>query len=125
MQTIVATFDSRADAQHAAERLVGAGFAAGRVHLHEQDTPPRNADGVTADEYASGGFFTNFKGLLDGLFDARQRDRDADSYAELVRREGVGLTVDVESEADAQRAEALLGDCAAMEVARAPAIAGK
>ena len=93
-QTIVAIYPDRAAAQRAADELVASGIPATRVHVHEHAAPPRNAAGIKADEYATGGFFANFAKLLSGLLDAKVPVGDVTSYDELVKFEGAALTVD-------------------------------
>jgi hypothetical protein len=120
MSTIVALFTDDAAAARAAARVVDSGVAPSAVHLHRQGQPPRNAAGVVVDEYASGGFFTNFLSLLDGLLQTRREPQVAASYADVVRHEGVAVSVDCSSES-AARSEALLRDAGAVNVARSPA----
>ena len=112
-RTVVATFASRDAAERAVEILVRSGLAATDVHVHEQGLRPRNAAGVTLDEFATGGFFTNFGHLLDGLLGA---PRSSPSYEELVRFEGVAVSAQTVQNEDAERIEALMRDAGALRV---------
>lgn len=118
MQTILARFPDRAAAQRAAERLVDAGFRSEGIHVHQRGTPPRNAAGLEFDEYASGGFFTNALALLDDLFDKRPAPNEAETYADVIRQEGVGVSVGVDSEGRAEEAERVLSAAGAMKMTR-------
>ena len=118
MQNVFAAFDDAQGAQRAADRLVANGFAAESVHLHGRGVPPRNAAGLTLDEYASGGFFGNIGELLDELFESPQAPQEAETYDDVVRQEAVGLSVCTGDEADARRAETLLAASGAMSVKR-------
>jgi hypothetical protein len=102
----------------AAERLVQHGFAPDRVHLHERGTRPRNATGIEIDEYATGGMVSNLLGLLDGIFNAKPQPDEAANYKEVVEQEGVGLSVLVADEGEAERARASLEANGGMDVTR-------
>lgn len=118
MHTVVSTFADAASAKHAAQKLVESGVAPGAVRLHRRDDPATNAAELKLDEYATGGLVSNMLGLLDRLFEAPQRPDEAESYVEVVQREAVGLSVEVPGADDADRAEALLAQAGAMQVAR-------
>ncbi|NUZ04266.1 hypothetical protein [Piscinibacter koreensis] len=118
MQTILARFPDRTAAEAAAERLVEAGFRREGVHLHQRGRPPRNAAGLEFDEYASGGFFSNFLALLDGLLETPPAPNEAETYADVIREEGVGVSVGVESEGRAEEAERVLQAAGAMKMTR-------
>ena len=102
--TVVATFADRASAQIAVDALTRDGIPSSAIHLHEKGAEPRNATGVVLDEYASGGFFTNFTHLLDDLLGAPHQ---SPTYEDLVRFEGVAVSVQVASD-QADRVEARL-----------------
>jgi hypothetical protein len=127
--TVIASFDEEAAAQSAADKLVGSGFAAQAVHLHRRGVPAQNAVGLKVDEYATGGLVSNVLGLLDGIFGSAKPPEQAQSYADAVAREdGIGVSVGVDSPADAARAEAILSEAGATRVSRlsahAPAALG-
>ena len=111
--TVVATFADRAAAQGAIDALTHAGVAAPDIHLHEKGLKPRNASGTVFDEYASGGFFTNFTHLLDGLLGTPHRQP---SYEDVVQFEGVAVSVQVASLDEAARIETRLHEAGAHKV---------
>jgi hypothetical protein len=111
--TIVAAFADRGVAQQAVARLVASGVDADSVHLHEKGMKPRNAGGVVIDEYATGGFFTNFVHLLDGLLDT---PRQSPSYEELVQFEGIVVSVQAIGEDRVRQVEAELSAAGAQRV---------
>jgi hypothetical protein len=117
MQAVISRFDDAEAAQRAARRLADAGFPADRLHLHQQGMPPRNAMGVKLDEYVTGGFITGVLSLLDELLDRPVEPDKAETYDDVVRREGVGLSVTVDDAEQAQRVEALLAECGAANIA--------
>jgi hypothetical protein len=116
--SVMAVFGDKAVAQQAAKTLVESGIPASTLHFHERGLPARNGAGVIVDEYATGGFLTSFMGLLDGLLGGESVPQEARSYAELLRFEGVALSVDSPSAAEADRADALLRQAGAVDVAR-------
>jgi hypothetical protein len=119
MQVVIASsFPDVATAQAAADELVRSGFPAEHVHLHEKGTPPRNATGIRIDEYATGGMFSGVLSLLDGIFKAPKQPDEASTYVDVVRQEGVGLSVVVAADEEAQHVEAALRSAGAMKVAR-------
>lgn len=110
--TLVASFADRDAAQRADAALMQIGIASNDVHLHEKGLKPHDADGVVFDEYATGGFFTNFAHLLDGLMN---KPRKSLSYDELVQFEGMALSVHTD-EAQAERVETQLRQSGAEKV---------
>lgn len=116
MHTVISAFADEATAQRAAERLRGTGIRS--VRLHPRGQPPSNATAIRVDEYASGGVFSNLRGLLDQIFATSEPPEKAGSYVEVVQREGVGLSVEVADEAEAQCVEGLLEAEGAMKVVR-------
>jgi hypothetical protein len=118
MHTVISAFADEAAAQRAAERLRSSGVRG--VQLHPRAQPASNATAIRVDEYASGGVFSNLRALLDELFANPEPPDKAESYADVVRREGVGLSVEVADAAEAQRVETLLEAEGAMKVARIP-----
>jgi len=117
MSAIVALFADEEAARLGVDSVVRAGVSPDVVHLHRQGQPPRNASGLIADEYAAGGFFSNFASLLDGLLGTKRKADTATSYADVVRHEGVAVSVDSD-ESDVARAEDLLRAAGALEVSR-------
>ena len=123
MDTVVALFPDQLQADHAVERLLANDVQASQVHLHEKDLAPRNAAGVVADEYMTGGFFNNFLSLLDGLMNTPRNPGTVRTYAEVVQHEGVAVSVEVVAER-AAAIEELLRAIGASHVSRtAPPVA--
>jgi hypothetical protein len=112
--TVVAVFADASAARSAADALVRSGISPADVHLHEKGMTPRNASGVLLDEYATGGFFTNFAHLLDGLLGA---PRASPSYEEIVQFEGSAVSVQVHGSDEAVRVEKELRAAGARKVA--------
>jgi hypothetical protein len=117
MSTVVALFAEEGVATKVAEQLLQSGIPAGAVHVHRQGNAPRNASGVTVDEYATGGFFTNFVGLLDDLLGTHRQPGEARSYADVVRFEGAAVSVQGTYE-EANRATELLRAAGARKLLR-------
>jgi hypothetical protein len=111
--TVVATFADRASAESAIDALTRSGLAPVDVHLHENGMKPRNAAGTLLDEYASGGFFTNFAHLLDGLLGSPRR---SPSYEDVVKFEGVAVSVQVAEGDQVDAIEAQLRQAGAQQV---------
>jgi hypothetical protein len=121
MDMVISAFNDVAAAQRAADRLVESGFAAQSIHLHRHGLPAQNAAGVKVDEYTTGGLVSNVLSLLDGIFDTAKPPQQADSYTDVVKREeGLGVSVRVDNDADAGRAESILSACGATKVSRLP-----
>jgi uncharacterized protein (TIGR02271 family) len=83
-QTLVAYFDSRSDADNAADALVAAGLNRDAIHL--------NADGSSA-AATTGGAGGTHKGFWESIADFFMPDDDRYAYDEGVRRGGATLVV--------------------------------
>lgn len=83
-QTLVAYFDSRSEADNAADALVAAGIHRDAIHL--------NADGGTAAAATAGAGGTH-KGFWESIADFFMPDDDRYAYDEGVRRGGATLVV--------------------------------
>jgi len=115
-RTLVALFADAAGAQRAADDVVRGGMAAAKVHLHQRGKPPRNAAGIVADEYLTGGFFANFASLLGGLLNAPPASDQASTYADVLAAEGAAVSVEVNDEEEAGLVEATLRQAGATKV---------
>jgi hypothetical protein len=111
--TVVATFADLANAQIGVDALTRDGISSTAIHLHEKGATPRNAAGVVLDEYASGGFFTNFAHLLDDLLGTPHQ---SPSYEEVVQFEGVVVSVQGLARAQVGQVEARLRNAGAQNV---------
>lgn len=108
MHTAICTFEDRAQAEQAAERLVQAGFDRREVHLEH-----RHADGTPMAETGSGterrdrdvvGKFSFFE----RLFGAGKHAPHAETYSSAVERGLYVVLVEAPDEAAAQRAQTVL-----------------
>ena len=90
------------------------------VRLHETTADASNANALTADEIASGGFFSNAVELLDQLLGTRHDDDVAADYSELVRREATLVSVHVDAAETAERVHALLESAGALRISTLP-----
>jgi hypothetical protein len=119
MTHVLSAFVDRADAETAAARLRDAGFPADRTHLVDRP-PPINEGSVILDELATGGMVHSVMSLLDGLFGTVKPERVADDYDDAVVQGGVAVVVDVDDDAEAERAQAMLKEAGARTVSTVP-----
>ena len=117
---VVAAFADRQAAEAALERVRNSGVATRDVRLHGHTPDVRNAGALEADELASGGFFSNFRELLDGLLGTRPDDAVAADYDEMVRREATLVSVQVDSQEAARQVSELLTAEGAKRVSTLP-----
>ena len=89
-RTVTAFFDNRADAEAAKQRLHAARIDADHVHIHD-----RSSQG-----YRESGPYSNDqdRGVWDSIKNAFLPDEDRHTYEEGLRRGGVLLTADVDSD---------------------------
>src|SRR4051794_25976008 len=84
-KTIVGFFKSPPEAQHAVQRLIGAGIPGNAIQTsNDQGSEPTGA---------GGGFFSGLKELFSGSRRVPEYDRDLRYYEEGLRRGGVMVTV--------------------------------
>jgi uncharacterized protein (TIGR02271 family) len=104
--TVVAVYDNYADAQRAVQALVADGFPRSNVNLNpesDSSAPARTTSAADeSQESGIGGFFRS-------LFGTDEHREHHDVYAESVRRGSYVLTVDAESEEQADRASEIMG----------------
>jgi len=117
---VIAAFRDRAAAQRALDTLRSSGIAVREVRLNETTADASNANALTADEIASGGFFSNAVELLDQLLGTRHDDDAAADYSELVRREATLVSVHVDAAETAERVHALLESAGALRISTLP-----
>ena len=109
MMTLTALYDSRAEADQAAERLVHeAGVARADVTVHTQDTAASGAGATTSGAGESTGFFGSLKNMF-------MPEEDRHAYSEAVSRGGFLLTARVE-QGVAERATAILEEHGAVDL---------
>jgi hypothetical protein len=102
MHTAICTFEDRALAEQAVDRLVQAGFDRGQVHMEH-----RHADGTPMGETHDRDVVGKFS-FFERLFGAGQHAPHADTYTSAVERGLYVVLVEADDEALAARAQDLL-----------------
>lgn len=118
--TLVCIFADRAATAAAINKLVRDGIPATRIKQHPHTATAGSAAGVTVDEFASGGFFSNLAALFDSLLGYHAARGTASTYADVVSSEGTLVSIEVHEHAEAERFEALLRDAGALQVVLLP-----
>ncbi len=116
MYTAICSFDDKATAQGAVERLLDAGFARHDVHLthrhadgSEFEKPPNDTwDGLEREIAVDRSVVENFGNFFGSLFGLDDPERHADKYASAVERGHYVVVVDAKDDADGERAQAIL-----------------
>ena len=118
--TVVALFDSYADAERAVTDLVDAGIGRDRVDItcNTPETAMASADAgrrtaAHGEDESLGDRISNFFSRLFGGDDTRE---DGTRYSEAIRRGGAVVTVDAATEADADRAADILHSKGAIDL---------
>lgn len=104
MHTAICTFEDRAQAEQAAQRLVESGFERHAVHVehrHPDGSPMGEAEGRDHDVVAKFSFFER-------LFGAGKHVPHADKYSSAVERGLYVVIVEGRDEAEAERAQNVL-----------------
>jgi hypothetical protein len=107
MHTAICTFEDRAQADQAAERLVQAGFDRHEVHVehrHADGTPMGEAEGGERRDHDVVGKFSFFE----RLFGAGKHAPHAQTYSSAVERGLYVVLVEAQDEAGAMRAQGVL-----------------
>ena len=109
MHTAICTFEDRAAAEQAAERLVQAGFDPGEVHVehrHADGTPM--ADGDAGEQRDRDHDVVGKFSFFERLFGAGRQAPHVDTYSRAVERGLYVVLVEGRDEAEAQRAQDVL-----------------
>jgi uncharacterized protein (TIGR02271 family) len=118
LHTVIGAFDDRSSAERAVERLASAGFARHDIHLEHRQASPASTStaqrSVDAENTGGGGFLSWLFGDDDGQ--SRPSTAHAHTYDEAVRRGAAAVVVDVQDEAQADRACSLLHELGAIDV---------
>ena len=104
MHTAICTFEDRAQAEEAAERLAQSGFDKHAIHVehrHPDGSPMSDAEGRDHDVVAKFSFFER-------LFGAGKHVPHADKYSSAVERGLYVVIVEGRDEAEAERAQNVL-----------------
>ncbi|MBL0728415.1 hypothetical protein [Piscinibacter sp. HJYY11] len=97
MSNALFAFDDRDAGQRAADRLIVQGVPPSAVHVHVHE-PYEESFSRKADEQISGGLVSNVLDLFQGIFDFGSSPHDAAAFEETVRRGGVVVSVDADSD---------------------------
>jgi uncharacterized protein (TIGR02271 family) len=111
--TVVGVYDNRSDANSAVQALADAGIPRTSIHLNAESTESASDQSTTNAGQESGSGIGGFFRSLFGMDDAREQH---DVYAESVRRGSYVLTVDVQDEAQADRATDIMARFDAVDI---------
>lgn len=104
VNTVVGVYDNYEDAQSALQALTTEGFSRSNVRLTPESAADTSAQTATSDTVESGGI----SGFFRSLFGMEEHKQHHDVYAESVRRGSFLLTVDVDTEEEADRASEVM-----------------
>ena len=118
MQTIIAAFDDRASAQRAVNRLTHGGFSDDAIHLQSgyDETQSLDDDGRPSTAESSNGFFYEVGNFFGSLFSDAEDKSKSENYAEAIRRGSTVVVVDAATDADVDKAKALLHEAGAVDI---------
>ena len=117
-QTVIAMFDSQADALKARAELVASGFSNDDIEIRAAEIgsdaeataqTSMRSDHATHEEGGIGGFFRR-------LFGMDESDSDVSMYSEAYRRGNCILSVHTDEADELQQAEAVLARCGAIDI---------
>lgn len=112
MHTAICSFEDRARAEAAVDRLVQAGFDPGDVHLRSRDSGRHSGtnqwDSMEREVATGPGVLSSFGHFFTSLFGADDIHGHAGGYAKAVEQGRYVVLVDVRDDAEADRAEALM-----------------
>ena len=116
MQSVIATFDDPATAKQAVESLIAEGFYAESVHLQGSAAVATHLDanGRTLPG-ADTGFLAGVGNFFANLFESNDT-KDADKYAEAVKRGSSVVVVDAKDEAEVAKATDVMDEMGAIDV---------
>ncbi|GLU33397.1 hypothetical protein WKR88_17530 [Trinickia caryophylli] len=108
--TVIAFFDTHAEAEAARAALIGAGLAAERIAMQARCEPTYATDATTVAERpaAEEGLLASIERFFESLFASAQPSHETAQYAEAVRRGAVMLSVDATDDAQCELARATL-----------------
>src|ERR1700716_1236997 len=111
MQTVLATFDDRNEAQQAVDQLLTQGFSRANVHLQPAASKEDPSLAASSDK----GFLAGVGHFFSHLFGSDDRST-ADTYSEAVRRGSTVVAVDATTERDMEKARNLLQQFGSVDV---------
>jgi hypothetical protein len=121
MHTAICSFDERATAERAVERLVQSGFARADVHLEhrpvtaEGDNSGTEREALEREGAVDRSILGSFGAFFASLFGRDQPESHVDTWSQAVERGSFVVVVDGRDEADARRAQTLMREMEAAE----------
>lgn len=121
MHTAICSFDERATAERAVDRLLQSGFDRADVHIEhrpvtsEGDNSQADRDALEREAAVDRSVLGSFGAFFASLFGRDQPERHVDTWSQAVERGSFVVVVDGRDEADAQRAQALMRELEAAE----------
>lgn len=108
--TVIAFFDTYAEAEAARDALVGTGIASAAITLQARCEPTYATDATTIIEHpqADEGLLASIERFFESLFASEPPRHETAQYAEAVRRGAVMLSVDAADDAQCESARAAL-----------------
>ena len=108
--TVIAFFDTYAQAEQARDMLVAAGLTSGSIALQARCEPTYATDATPAAEPAPAdeGLLASIERFFESLFATQSAQHETAQYAEAVRRGAVMLSVDVATDEHCELAKATL-----------------
>ena len=108
MRTVLSAFTERAVAEAAAARLREQALTRGAIAVRVRGGGSDPSIGHPVDELVTGGGLTDFVWLLDQLFASAGASRPEGSVADVVKDGGAVVTVDAETDEQAEQVQAFL-----------------
>lgn len=115
MHTVIASFENRAAAGSAMQRLAAEGYAQSDMHIEDNPTQGRG-DALQKERQREHEHHGMFSRLFVKLFGEHDYWGDSHLYSESVRRGHAVLVVDARDEAQARRASDLMGELGAYDI---------
>lgn len=115
MKTVVGVFDGNSEAQRVKDALVAAGIRSEDVEIHSSQTGGSIAAQRTEEDKAEGGGISGFFRRLFG-FDETGDEQVVGAYSEAIRRGSCVVSANVDSDAQAERAEAIMQQHGAIDI---------
>lgn len=108
MPHAVFAFDDADRARRVVDKLVADGVPEDAIRLNVREKGTVASGMAEADELATGGFITNFMGLLDGIFQRDQTPEHVKSFGVHLEQGGAVVCIDVGTMAETERIESMM-----------------
>ena len=117
MQTVIAAFDDPETARRAADRLIEQGYPRSSVHVEAGRAATTGTTTSTTDTYTEHdrGLLERIEDFFSNLFGSDSTE-DAGTYAEAVRRGSTIVAVDANSDAEVEKATALMRELGSVDI---------